>query len=467
VLIAVVAVFLAYNANNSLPFVPVYRLKVELPDANTLVAGNEVRIGGVRVGRVNTVTPTRLDDGTPVAIADLSLNEQVKPLPADTTVMVRSRSTIALKYLELTPGKSETGLEDGATIPMTSAKPEPVELDQVINTFNPATRHHIQKNLQGFGDALAGRGVSINQIFGTLATLVDSAEPALRNLAAPETRFGDFWRALENMSSAVAPVADQQAQLFVNLDQTFAAFAEVSRPYIQETISKSPATLDEAQRSLPVIRPFFRHSAQFFTALGPGVNALSETSPTLVSAFETGIPVLRRAPRLNNELEPTAQALLDFQNAAGVKTGLSELIDTNNLLDPSLRFLTPAQTTCNYLTLLFRNAASIGSIGDGAGSWTRFIAFAPPIGPNSEAAPSSAPANGQGAAPSNRLNYLHYNPYPNTAAPGQPEECEAGNEIYELGKQVIGNPTNGKEYTGTEGQNVVIGLDGKPKEQDK
>ena len=35
---------------------------------------------------------------------------------------------------------------------------------------------------------------------------------------------------------------------------------------------------------------------------------------------------------------------------------------------------------------------------------------------------------------------LHFNPYPNTAAPGQnPIECEAGNEPYIVGEQVIGN----------------------------
>jgi len=37
-------------------------------------------------------------------------------------------------------------------------------------------------------------------------------------------------------------------------------------------------------------------------------------------------------------------------------------------------------------------------------------------------------------------NFLHTNPYPNTGAPSQnPIECEAGNETYIAGKQVIGN----------------------------
>ena len=50
VLVVLVAVFLSYNANQGLPFVPTYTLKVEAPSAANLVRGNEVRIGGTRVG---------------------------------------------------------------------------------------------------------------------------------------------------------------------------------------------------------------------------------------------------------------------------------------------------------------------------------------------------------------------------------------------------------------------------------
>ncbi len=54
-LIVILAVFLAYNANNGLPFVPSYRISAQVPDAETLVPGNDVRIGGVRVGLVESV----------------------------------------------------------------------------------------------------------------------------------------------------------------------------------------------------------------------------------------------------------------------------------------------------------------------------------------------------------------------------------------------------------------------------
>ena len=52
VLITVLTVFLAYNANNGLPFVPTYQLTAQVPDAANLVKGNDVRVGGSRVGLI-------------------------------------------------------------------------------------------------------------------------------------------------------------------------------------------------------------------------------------------------------------------------------------------------------------------------------------------------------------------------------------------------------------------------------
>ena len=240
-------------------------------------------------------------------------------------------------------------------------------------------------------------------------------------------------------------MAETAAQLFVGLDHTFAALASVA-PFISDTISAAPATLAEGTRSLPAVRPFLEHSERFFRAFEPGAEALADTSPTIAAALHAGVPVLNESPRFTRELEPTADALLDFQAAPGVRNGLSQLTGFNKTLDPTVHFLAPVQTTCNYLSILFGNFASTGSQSDGLGSWTRFIAFTPPFGPNAEGSPASAPADGPTI-----FNHLHYNPYPNTDSPGQPHECEAGNEIYEAGETVIGNPP-GVQSIRTEGQ---------------
>ena len=293
-------------------------------------------------------------------------------------------------------------------------------------------------NLVEFGNALAGRGPELNSALGRLPGVLDYLEPVMANLGSPRTRLDRFVRAISATAAEVVPVAAVQAQLFVDLDTTFTAFAEVARPYIQETISESPPTLDAGTAAFPVIRPFLANSASLFTELRPGVNALAAAAPDVADALETGTPVLRESDQLNDQLAPTAASLAAFGEDAGVRSGLARLQQTVDIFGPLITFVTPAQTVCNYGGLLFRNTASLLQQ---KGTWAaqRFTVFDPPDGINNEGSPSSGPANGGGSGANVAGNFLHYNPYPNTASPGQTKECEAGNEPYKVGQQVIGN----------------------------
>jgi virulence factor Mce-like protein len=435
VLVVIVAVFLAYNANNGLPFVSTYNLKARVPNADALVKGNEVRIGGVRVGIVKKVVPISTGNGEFAAELSLSLDKSAEPLPVDSTITVRPKSALGLKFLQVTPGSSRKGFKAGETIPVTAAHPEPVDIDQFFDMFDKPTREAIRQNLAGFGNALAGRGPALNEAIGALRRFAVTSQPVLRTIVEPSTDFAGFWRALEDLSATVAPVAETQASLFVALDRTFGAFARVSRPFVQETIEKSPGTLTEVNADLPQINPFLRDTGRFFTALRPGVKALAETSPIIAASLHAGVPVLNASPVLNAQLQPTAEALVDFQDAPGVLTGLELLTDTNRVLKPSLTYIVPSQTVCNYWSLTFSQIANATSQGNSNGNWLQIVPFAPPEGPNSESTVASAPAND----PGDRENHLHYNPYPKTAAPGQEGICEAGNEKYVTGKTVIGN----------------------------
>lgn len=460
VLVVIVAVFLSYQANQGLPFVPTYRISATLPNANTLVPGNEVRVGGIRVGQIQTIEPVTeeiVDPDTGEAVVttaakvDMELIEDLDPLPIDSEVIVRSRSALGLKYLDLKRGDSDEGFEAGATMPITAATPEPVEIDEVFNTFDEPTRAAIQANLTEFGNALAGRGQALNAAIGDLRPLVERLTPVMRNLASRETDLSGFVRNLAASAAEVAPVAEQQGQLFVELDTTFGAFADVARPFIQETISRSPAAEDAAIRALPVVRPLLRNTTGLFADLRPGFAAMRQpVARTAADAVAIGVKALRQSPAFNAQLPPTAQALLDFNNDPNVRKGLSDLDLFFVQASPLLSFVGPAQSVCNYATLLFRNVSDHISFGDGVGTYQRFIVLNPPTGPNNEGSPSSGPANGGGDSTPN--NFLHSNPYPNTAAPGQsPRECEAGNETYLVGQQVIGN-VPGDQGILTEGQ---------------
>jgi virulence factor Mce-like protein len=433
-------VFLSYNANSGLPFVPTYDLKANLPNAANLVRGNEVRIGGARVGTISTIDAKEKSDGTAYAQVNLKLDKDLEPLPANSTLIVRPRSALGLKYIELTPGK-ETGkgggLSAGSTVPLRQAQPHPVELDEVLNMFNAATRKGSQGALNGFGNGLAGRGNDINSAIVALRPLLDDLKPVAANLADPRTQLGRLFRELGDAAGEVAPVAEEQAALFGNLDVTFTALASVARPFLQETISQSPPTEDVASTNFPLQRPFLRNSTAFFRELRPGVRTLPHAASILADALGFGRRTLPKLPPFNRRLANVFDALAEFAEEPLVARGISQLTRLSSSLRPTVAFLTPVQTTCNYLTLWFRNISGLLSEGDRNGTWQRFIIIATPLGPNNEGGPSSQPANGGGPTPND--NHLHSNPYPNVAAPGQTRECEAGNEPYFVGKTTIGN----------------------------
>ncbi len=461
VLVTIVAVFLAYNANQGLPFVPTYRLSAQVHNAETLVPGNEVRIGGVRVGLVESIEPVSDDDdGSVSARLDLKLDADIEPLPVDSKVSVRSRSSLGLKYLEIRRGTSSDGFAAGSTMPLAAERPEPVDIDQLLNTFDEPTRDAIQRNLLEFGNTLAGRGPDLNAAIGDLDPLLELLIPVARNLASPQTALARFFRALEATASEVAPVAETQADLFVALDTTFGALAEVARPFIQETISKSPPALDTALATLPDLRPFLRHSTALFADLRPAVNTLAANSPTIAAALEAGTPVLRDSPLLNERIPPVTAALRQLNDNRLAHRGINRLANTNTLLTPTARYLAPVQAVCNYGTLLFRNASSLLSTGDGLGTWQNFLLFQGPatpivtppselFQPNNEVTPSRRPAGG--SSQRGTTNFLHYNPYPHTASPGQPRECEAGREPWLADRRVIGN-VPGNQGVITEGK---------------
>jgi virulence factor Mce-like protein len=441
-LVIVVAVFLAYNANNGLPFVPTYDLKTVVPNAANLVKGNEVRIGGSRVGVVDGIRAVRRPDGSTVAELSMKLETTVQPLPVDSAVIVRPRSALGLKYVEITKGTSARGFDTGETIPVRNAQPEPVELDEFLAMFDEPTRAASRVNLNEFGTALAGRGASINSVLGVLPGFLPQLQTTMRSLSDPETDLEGLFRGLGQAAAETAPVADEQSALFRNLDTTLGALADV-REGLQESISTGPPALDAAIESFPRQRPFLANSAALFRELRPGVASLRAAAPDLSQAFAVGRPVLGRSVAFNRRLAPTFQALQRFAEDPRSTLGIRGLRTTSEILAPTLAYVTPTQTVCNYVTLFFRNAASLLSEGDANGTWQRFIIVAAPDGPNNEGSPASEPANGPGPqtpAADREQNFLHANPYPNAAAPGQPRECEAGNEDYLAGRKVVGNP---------------------------
>lgn len=448
VLIVIVGIFLTYNANKGLPFVPTYDVTVEVPTAAGLTEGNEVRVAGFRVGIIDTIEPNVHEDGKVTALLHLKLQKSIEPIPKDTTYFVRQRSTLGARFLALDLGDDSAGVPAGGTLPGRQARAS-VDLDQLFDMFSDRTRQGIRGSLTGFGNAFAGRGQDLNITIQRLAPLFDRLEPVAGNLADPATRLGAFVGNLGATQAIVASVAVENADWFANMDTTFSALADVTGD-IQKTIEESPPTEAQVTADLPGTRPLLKNLRLLASDLKPGANALPSVASNFATAVTKGTPTLKRSVAFNRRLAGTFASLKDFSENAQVPLALDKVNELVTSLDPLVAFLTPAQTVCNYATLLFRNLASVASEHDANGTWQRIVPIVGLAGTNSEVLPSTTPANGPEAG-----NYLHSDFYPNTAAPGQARECEAGNEQWVENQTVIGNQA-GNQGVGTDTANTEV-----------
>jgi ABC-type transporter Mla subunit MlaD len=436
VLVTLVAVTLAYNATNGLPFVPTYQLHVQATDASELTHGTDVNMGGARVGVVSSVTPTRTQTGRPIALLNLRLYESIKPLPVDSRFTIRLKGAIGLKYLQISLGHASRGYPSGATVPLSQTSSE-VDFDQVLGMFNPPTRTGVTDSTIGFGEALTGRGYDLNRAIGALVPLVTDLGPVARNLSSTSTDLGGFFRGLEGFTAALTPVAQTQAALFGNLDTTFRALAGVAVPALQNTITQTPPTFQAAIADSPVIRPFLTDTASLLHQLQPGFATLSQSAPVLADTFATGTRTLPPTADLDKRLTSLAFTLDNYGRNPSVQGGLDRLSLTLSALEPPLAFLTPVQSRCNYVTLFLRNISSLLSEHVSQGTFLRFVPVAIDDVPGDESEPSSHLYTGAATGSSGPV---HVNPYPFTASPGQPAECAAGNETFDPGRAVVGNP---------------------------
>jgi hypothetical protein len=236
------------------------------------------------------------------------------------------------------------------------------------------------------------------------------------------------------------PVAQPQASLYVNLAATFGSLATVAHPFLQQWISDTPPEFNAVIKESPTIRAFVLDTAAFFRESLPGAAAIPQTAPVLAEAFAAGTRNLPGTAELDKLTVSLSKHVASFGETPAVQQGLDRLTLTSNALHAPLSFLTPAQSTCNYVSLLLRNFSNLLSTATATGTTLNVLPVAIGDVLGSESVPSQKPY----LTPSNSAatqGPLHVDPYPNTDAPGQRPECSAGNEQYSYKQALIGNPT--------------------------
>lgn len=207
-------------------------------DATGVVAGSDVRISGVRVGKVTEVAPTGAPDGRAAARVDFDLSAE-QFIPADARVAIRYADLLGARYLSVLPGDAGTSpagpqLADGAVIPLPRTEPA-LDLTEMLGGFKPLFDVLEPAEINQF----AGELIAVFQgEAGTVHSLLARTVNVTQNLAAKDEVISsvltnltsivdftvahreDFTALLDGLATLTNGVAEDRQQIVDALDAT-------------------------------------------------------------------------------------------------------------------------------------------------------------------------------------------------------------------------------------------------------
>jgi phospholipid/cholesterol/gamma-HCH transport system substrate-binding protein len=200
----------------------------------------------------------------------------------------------------------------------------------------------------------------------------------MRTLANPDTRLVRLLDETGDLTRVLAPLSKTLARGFTGMADTFEATSRDPHA-LRETIARSPATLQEGIDALPDTRPLLARLAGISDEVRGTSRELRTSLPAVNRALAAGTPVLKRLPAFTSDLQGSLRALRRLAKSPTTDITLAGLTDTMHTLNPTLQWLVPHQTVCNYFNYWWTNLADHLSEEDATGTVQRIQVKLAPI----------------------------------------------------------------------------------------
>lgn len=355
VMCALIFGYLWVNSGGKVPGVTKdgYRVAVDIPRVNNLVFDSDVRMAGVRVGKVaelevngdNARVTMRLDDNA--------------PLHKGATVQVRSKTLVEESFVEIEDGTGPA-LPNHATLPAGSGKTGTTVNDLLV-TLDPKTRAALGGVVNSLGAETAGSRKSISQTLGGLGEIGREGKDVLaalsaqsadveeltRNasalLAALNTRQGEIAQVVKHANALTKATSGQAEQVAASVRKL---------PALLETVKASGVSLDALGTNLAPVAADLQAAAP---NLSGALNQLPQTTADLRSLLPSLNSVLDRAPTTLDLLPKTSRLVRNL--VPELKVDLADL-------NPMISYLQPYGRD---LAAFFANFAGVVATGDAHG----------------------------------------------------------------------------------------------------
>ncbi len=336
-----------------------YTVRAIFDDAGNLISGENVKIDGVKVGSVESVSPT---PQAKAAVVMKIENPGFQNFRSDASCTIRPQALIGEKYVDCLPTqvrvegtplppplkKIPSGHEGAGQylLPVTNTS-SPVDVDLLGDIDRLPERERFTIILNEFGAGLAGRGSDLNVVIKranpalreldrvltilknenhTLAKLAVDSDKALAPLAKVSGRVADFIVQSNTVAQATAATRGslkRNLELFPSFlkqlgpaSERLRRFAEQTTPTFTALKAAAPA-INEAFTSLPA---FSRSSEKFFKNLGQTTKV---SGPALVAVR----PLLKHLQGLGGAAAPFSSNFSSLLGSLSKTGGLERLMD--------------------------------------------------------------------------------------------------------------------------------------------
>ncbi len=336
-----------------------YTVRAIFDDAGNLIPGENVKIDGVKVGTVTSVTPT---PQAKAAVVFAIENPGFQDLRADASCEIRPQSLIGEKYVDCLPTQPRVegtplppplhripGGQEGAgeyLLPVQNTS-SPVDVDLLGDIQRLPERERFTLILNEFGAGLAGRGSDLSEV-------IKRANPALRELDRVLAILANENHVLAKLAvdsdRALAPFARVRGRVadFIAQANTVAQAGAATRGSLARNLELFPPFLEQLGPALERVQRFAEQTTPAFTnleAAAPGLDktftswpafsrsnerffeSLGQTAKVSGPALSGTRPLLKQLQTLGNAALPFTKNFSELFEGLRKTGGLERIMD--------------------------------------------------------------------------------------------------------------------------------------------
>jgi phospholipid/cholesterol/gamma-HCH transport system substrate-binding protein len=316
--------------------------KLEFAEAGQLVRGDQVQVGGVPVGSVKEIELTKDFK----AVVTIHVEGSLVPLHEGTTAEVRvpSLSSVANRYIALSPGPNNRPvLPRGSKLPASATK-EVTDLDQLFNTFNPQTRKGLSEFIQGSAEQYVGVSRELGLTTEYFPPALGATDHFFSELVRDQHVFTSFLIETAKALTTIGGHNESLRGLIEHANTTFGAIGS-EQEALARGLHQLPKTLQQGNRTFAGVPATFAALEELVIASKPTSQPLTTLFTKLRPVLTIGTPVVNNfslafnRPGPNNDLTDYVLALpalakaLSTASPAGV-TSLKESVPITAFFGP-------------------------------------------------------------------------------------------------------------------------------------